>query len=160
MRFQAVHRFPGPAEAVIALLVDPAFHLDLQLPDLAQPEVIDHRDDDQPLIVLRYEFVGHLDGMARRMLGGRRLTWLQELRMDRATRAGRLTFAAEANPDRLRGAADFSLTPENDEIVRRLYGEVVVDVPLVAGMAERRIVPGVLRRLDIEAQSLADRLRG
>ena len=37
-------------------------------------------------------------------------------------------------------------------------GELVVDVPLVGAMAERRIVPGLLRRLDIEAAAVDEHL--
>jgi Protein of unknown function (DUF2505) len=159
MRFEAEHRIPAPVDSVIALLLDPTFHLELGLPDLAQPEVLDHGDDEHALLRLRYEFVGELDPIARRLLGGRRLTWVQELRIDRPARTGRLTFATEADPDRLHGSADVTFVPEDGETLRRFDGEVVVKVPVLAGMAERRIVPGVLRRLDIEATALSDRLR-
>jgi hypothetical protein len=160
VRYRAEHRFGAAPDEVIAVLVDPAFHLALRLPDLTAPEVLDHRSEgSQVLLRLRYEFVGQLDAIGRRLLGGRRLRWLQELHVDRSARTGRLTFAAEGAPERLHGAATFTLAPDGDETVRRLEGELVVDVPLVGGMAERRIVPGLLRRLDIEAQALDDRLR-
>ena len=56
-------------------------------------------------LALRYEFVGHLDPIARRLLAGRKLTWVQELRLDTTTGVGRLSFAAEAEPDRMYGSA-------------------------------------------------------
>ena len=70
-----------------------------------------------------------------------------------------LRFEAERDPKRLHGGARFVLTTVADGTVRRLDGELVVAVPGVGRMAERRIVPGLLRRLDIEAQALNVRLK-
>jgi hypothetical protein len=38
--------------------------------------------------------------------------------------------------------------------MRELDGELVVAIPLVGSRAERKIVPGVLRRLDMEAEAV------
>jgi hypothetical protein len=162
VRFLAEHRYVAPIDAVTAVLVDPAFHRQLELPDLELLEVVDsHTDGNQSVLRLRYDFVGHLDPMARRLLGpGRRLTWVQDLRLDRASGAGRLSFEADADPRRLHGAADVVLAPDDGGTVRRLDGDLVVAVPLIGTTAERRIVPGLLRRLDIEAAALDERLRG
>ena len=163
MRFQAEHDFDGPADRVAALLTDPDFHRHLELPDLSRPEIVAARGDgDTAHLQLRYEFVGQLDPIASRLLGGRRLTWLQDLDLDRATGAGRLRFAAEADPKRLRGRADFTLRPAPGDAgrsVRRLDGELVVALLGVGGMAERRIVAGLQRRLDLEAAALDRQLR-
>jgi hypothetical protein len=159
MHFAAEHRFAAPVDAVIAGLTDPAFHRGLQLPDLKLLDVDAHPNQSETVLRLRYDFVGHLDPLARRLLGGRRLTWLQELRVDRASGAGRLTFAAEADPRRLHGRADVVIEADNGGTRRTLDGELVVDVPIVGSNAERRIVPGLLRRLDIEAAALDQRLR-
>jgi Protein of unknown function (DUF2505) len=159
MHFAAEHRFAAPVDAVIAGLTDPAFHRGLQLPDLKLLDVDVPPNQSETVLRLRYDFVGHLDPLARRLLGGRRLTWLQELRVDRASGAGRLTFAAEADPRRLHGRADVVIEADNGGTRRTLDGELVVDVPIVGSNAERRIVPGLLRRLDIEAAALDQRLR-
>jgi hypothetical protein len=159
MHFAAEHRFAAPVGAVIAGLTDPAFHRGLQLPDLKLLDVDVHPNQSETVLRLRYDFVGHLDPLARRLLGGRRLTWLQELRLDRASGGGRLTFAAEADPRRLHGRADVVIEPDDGGTRRTLDGELVVEVPVVGGNAERRIVPGLLRRLDIEAAALDQRLR-
>jgi len=37
---------------------------------------------------------------------------------------------------------------------RRIDGEFFVKVPLVGGTAERRIVPGIVTRMDVEAAAL------
>ncbi len=159
MRFHAEHRFNGSKQAVGALLSDPAFYLGLGLPDLSRPEVLEQREDgDDAMLRLRYEFVGSLDPIVHRLLGPNRLAWIQEVRIDRSAGSGALRFEAEKDPRRLHGAADFVLTAAGDGTIRRLDGELVVAVPGIGRMAERRIVPGLLRRLDIEAQALDDQL--
>ncbi|MGH9216107.1 MAG: DUF2505 family protein [Acidimicrobiales bacterium] len=159
VRFAAEHRFDAPVDAVVAGLTDPAFHRELQLPDLKLLDVDTHANQAEAVLRLRYDFVGHLDPFARGLLGDRRLTWLQELRLDPSTGAGRLTFEAEADPRRLHGRAAVALEPSGGGTRRRLDGELVVAVPVVGSRAERRIVPGLLRRLDIEADALDRRLR-
>jgi hypothetical protein len=159
VRFAAEHRFDAPVDAVIAGLTDPAFHRELQLPDLKLLDVDEHTNQTETVVRLRYDFVGQLDPFARRLLGDRRLTWLQELRLDRATGAGRLTFKAETDPRRLHGRAEVTLKPDDGGTRRTLDGDLVVAVPVVGSRAERSIVPGLLRRLDIEADALDRRLR-
>lgn len=161
MRFQVEHRFDGPPDAVAALLVDADFYQDLDLPDLSRPEVLSSGSGgEHPVLRLRYEFVGSLDPFARRLLGHHRLAWNQVVRLDPSARSGELTFAAAADPKRLHGSAQFTLEQDDGGCLRRLSGEVVVAVPLIGPPAERKIVPGVLRRLDVEADAVNARLAG
>jgi hypothetical protein len=159
VRFHAEHHFTAPATAVATLLTDPSFYLGLVLPDLSQPEVLEQRADGATLVVrLRYQFQGNLDPIAQRLLGADRLAWIQEVRVDPSAGSGTLRFDAEKDPRKLHGAADFVLTESEDGTVRHLDGELVVAVPGIGRMAERRIVPGVLQRLDLEAQAIEDQL--
>lgn len=159
MRFRVDHRFPASPEEVASVLADPEFYLHLELPDVGAPVVLDHRVAGAVTALrLRYEFVGNLDPVARRLVGRDRLSWVQEIEVDRAG-SGRLTFGAQADPRRLHGSAEFSLAAEGEGSVRRLSGELVVAVPAVGQWAERRIVPGLLRRLDIESEAIEGRLR-
>lgn len=165
MRFRAEHTFQGPADAVVAVLVDADFHRQLQLPDLSAPEVVSaDTSGDQAVLTLRYEYVGQLDPIVRRLLGDRQLTWRQELSIHRTRGTGRLTFAAEAAPDRLNGAATVTVEDVADAAttrsVRRVAGDFRVAIRPIGGMAERRIVPGLLRRLDLEAAAVDRRLTG
>jgi hypothetical protein len=156
MRFHVEHEFPAAPSAVAEILCDPAFHTTLDLPDLSRPEVVESGASGTDRVLrLRYEFVGHLDPIARRILAGRRLTWIQELRLNVTSGIGRLTFQAESEPDRLHGAADVVLEPlRASETRRRIDGEFFVKVPLVGGTAERRIVPGLVTRMGVEAAAL------
>jgi hypothetical protein len=160
MRFAAEQRFDDVTpDAVAALLVDPAFQVSVELPDLSRPDVVEHVvDGEHARLKLRYEFVGRLDPIALKLLGNHELTWVQELRLDVRAARGSLTFAAEADPKRLHGSADVTLTRDGSATVRRFDGELVVRAPVVGGMAERRIVPGLLRRLDVEADAVRARL--
>ena len=160
MRFHAEHRFSGSEQAVAALLTDPTFYLDLALPDLSRPEVLEHGEHgDDTVLRLRYKFVGSLDPIARRLIGAGHLVWIQEIRVDRSAGTGTFTFEAERDPRRLHGAADFALTAADGDTLRRFDGELIVAVPGIGRMAERRIVPGLLRRLDIESQALDEQLQ-
>jgi hypothetical protein len=159
MHFEVEHRFRGTPAAVAALLGDPGFYRDLVLPDVGTPTVLDHRTDGpRSRLSLRYEFTGDLNLVAHRLLGSRRLAWIQDMEVDTAADSGALRFRAEADPRRLYGSADFVLLAVGNGTVRRMAGELVVAVPLIGPRAERQIQPGLLRRLDIEAETLDRRL--
>jgi hypothetical protein len=159
MRFQAEHRFNGSPDQVAALLTDPGFYQNLVLPDVSNPQVLESSPGDRRSILrLRYRYTGNLDATARRLLGKQRLGWIQQMTVDHATDSGDLTFNAEADPKRLHGQAHFDLRADGSGCVRRLAGELVVAVPIIGSGAEHKIVPGVLRRLDIEARAINDTL--
>jgi hypothetical protein len=159
MRFSVDHDFPAEPKAVMNVLCDPTFQQQLALPDLSLPTVVDvSTAAGERVLKLRYEFVGHLDPIARKVLGSRKLTWVQELRMDSTSLEGALTFAAEADPNRMHGSARITLTGDGNRTHRHMDGELIVRVPLIGGTAEKRIVPGLVRRLDVEAAALTKKL--
>jgi hypothetical protein len=173
VRFVAEHHFGAPPEAVAAVLADPQFYRTLELPDLSLLEVDGSHggSPDDASVRLRYEFSGDLDAIAKRLLGGARLVWTQEVRLDGST-GGSISFSADANPRLLHGEAAFTLEPadgggDGDDghgpgersdsgqgTIRRVTGELTVAIPGIGGMAERRIVPGIVRRLDVEAEAV------
>jgi hypothetical protein len=155
VHFHTEHHFSASPDAVLGVLSDPDFYLGLHLPDLAAPELLSNeRKGQTSTIRLRYEFVGRLDKKALRLLGDKSLTWLQTVVVNSAERAGSLSFGAERQPKMLHGDATFTLAKRAEETVRELDGDLTVAVPVIGSMAERRIVPGVVRRLDIEAAAL------
>ena len=161
MRFGVEHDFAAPGAKVAAVLCDPAFHTELDLPDLSRPEVVASSDEGTArMLRLRYQYIGQLDPIARRIVGGRTLAWIQELRLDTETLTGALSFSAEEDPGRLNGAAEVAITAVGggERCRRRIAGDLHVRVPLVGGTAERRIVPGLVRRLDVEAAALSKEL--
>lgn len=161
MRFRAEHRFAAPPAEVAAVLTDGRFYAGLDLPDVGRPEVLEESHTaEEAALRLRYEFAGHLDPIAIRVIGSLRLTWTQEVRIALGDGSGTLHFEADADPRRLHGRADLALAGAGGGTVRRLDGELVVAVPAVGRMAERRILAGVLRRLDEEAAAVERRLAG
>jgi len=156
VRFEVEHEFPASCAKVADVLCDPAFHTQLDLPDMSRPEVLTTSADGTTRVLrLRYEYTGQLDSIARKVIGGRKLTWIQELRLDTTSYTGTLTFSAEEEPDRLNGSADVTITSlDGDHARRRITGDLHVRIPLVGGTAEKRIVPGLVRRLDVEAEAL------
>ncbi len=161
MRFHTEHHIRGRPEQVVRFLSDPAFYEGLDLPDLSRPEVLAHDASSAGTTIrLRYEFLGNLDPVARRLLGNQRLTWVQEVHVESADGSGTLSFGAERDPKRLHGDARFTLEASGGDTIRLLDGELVVAIPGVGGMAERRIVPGVVRRMDIEAEALDREIAG
>jgi len=141
-------------------MCDPEFQTHLELPDLSLPTVVTHDVDGTIcLLRLRYEYTGQLDSMARRVIGGRTITWVQELRLDRATGTGTLSFSADDDGGRVNGEASVTITAtDGDGSHRRIAGDFHIRIPVVGGTAERKIVPGLVRRLDVEAAALSDRL--
>jgi hypothetical protein len=121
VHFEVEHDFPGPCARVADLLCDPAFHAQLDLPDLSRPEVVASSvDGTTRLLRLRYEYIGQLDPIARKIVGGRKLTWIQELRLDTATYTGALSFSAEEDAGRLNGAAQVAIVAvDGDQHSRR-----------------------------------------
>jgi hypothetical protein len=161
VRFSAEHDFAASRARVVDVWCDPEFHRGLDLPDLSRPDLLAHDVDGTTRVVrLRYEYTGQLDPAARKIVGNRKLTWIQELRIDTASYTGALTFSVDQGGDRLNGDATVALTTnDGDEHTRRsIAGDLRVRVPLIGGAAERRIVPGVVRRLDVEAAALATEL--
>jgi hypothetical protein len=159
VRFTAEHDFPGAPAAVARVLLDPEFHATLDLPDVARPTLLaSEPDGDGGMLRMRYEFVGRLDPIGRRLLGSRKLAWVQELRLDADATRGTLTFRAEEEHDRLRGDGLITLEAKGDGCVRRISGDFVVRMPLIGGTAERKLLPGIVRRMDLEADAVRARL--
>jgi hypothetical protein len=160
MHFEIEHHFTGTASAVLEAMVDADLYRGLELPDLSLPDVLaTERGTSTAKLQLRYTFVGHLDPIARQLLGGGELRWVQLVEVDFEASTGRLSFAAEDQPSRLHGAAAISFSPREHGVERDLDGDVVVAVPFVGPLAERNIVKGLLARLDLEALAIVQRSR-
>jgi Protein of unknown function (DUF2505) len=161
MHFEAEHDFAASPARVADVMCDPAFQTALELPDLSRPEVVESSTDGTArLLRLRYEYVGQLDAIAKRVVGSRKLTWVQELKLDTATYTGTLSFSADADANRLNGEAVVTITAVDGDAgsQRHIAGDFHVRVPLIGGRAERAIVPGLVRRLDVEAEAMAKEL--
>jgi hypothetical protein len=154
--FDADHRFTVAPDAVADGMTDERFVAGLTLPDVAPPEVLDRVENaDGVTLRARYRFVGSLDPLARRILSGDRISWVQEVRVDPSKRAGLLTVRSDVQADRLQCHGRYELEPLDDGGTRRvLHGSLAIKVPIIGGRAERHILPGLLKRIDLEAAEL------
>jgi len=160
MHFEREHDFAGTVERVASIMSDPGFQTQLDLPDLARPDVVAHEvDGASHRLTLRYAYIGQLDPIAQRVVGSRKLTWVQDLRIDASTGAGTLGFSADGVGGRADGSATVTLTTTGAESCRRVIsGDFRIKIPLLGGKAEQAIVPGLARRLDVEADAVAAEL--
>ncbi len=160
VHFECEHDFPGTVEQVASIMSDPAFQTGLDLPDLARPGVVTHEvDGTARRLTLRYEYIGQLDPIAQKVVGGRTLTWVQDLRIDVGTGIGTLGFSADGVGGRADGSASVTISPVGDaSCSRHIDGEFRIRIPLLGGKAEKAIVPGLTRRLDVEAGAVAAEL--
>jgi hypothetical protein len=58
------------------------------------------------------------------------------------------------------GQADITFHLEHDGTSRQIDGDLVVAVPFFAAAVEGRIIAGLLRNLDLEAQAIREQLKG
>jgi hypothetical protein len=153
--FDAKHHFTAPPDDVAAGMTDAEFVGGLTLPDLSAPEVLDRIEDANGVMLrARYRFIGSLDPLARRILGGDRISWVQEVRVDPSKRAGTLTVRSDVQADRLKCHADYRLESTGSGTRRDLRGSLSIKVPLIGGRAEGHILPGLLSRINLEAAAL------
>jgi len=157
VQFEREHEFPGTVEQVASIMSDPAFQTGLDLPDLARPDVVAHEVDGAAhRLTLRYAYTGQLDPIAQKVVGGRTLTWVQDLHIDVEQGSGTLSFTADGVGGRADGSATVAIAVTGAASCRRrIDGDFRIRIPLLGGKAERAIVPGLARRLDVEAAALA-----
>jgi hypothetical protein len=160
VHFEREHEFDGTVERVASIMSAPAFQTALDLPDLARPDVVAHEiNGASRRLTLRYAYIGQLDPIAQKVVGGRKLTWVQDLRIDVSTGVGTLGFEADGVGGRADGTATVTITARGDASCRRVIsGDFRIKIPLIGGKAEKAIVPGLARRLDVEADALATEL--
>ena len=155
--FDVTHEFAAAPGAVAGAMTDAAFVASLRLPDLEPPDVLGRTSDANGTVIrYRYQFVGRLDPIARRILGNDRISWVQEVRVDPSGTRGDLAVTADAHPERLRFSGDYTLTAHGAGTTRRLRGTFAIKVPLVGRKAEQHILPGLLQRIDLEAEATRD----
>jgi hypothetical protein len=153
MRFRIEQRFDGSLPAVEDALVDPRFLERLgELPKLGRPTLL-RREEEGGLVhqSVHYEFTGDLNAAVRRVVDPRRLTWVEESTLDRATHRTTWRIVPDHYGSLLRCSGSFQLEAIDDERTRRVAdAEIKVTVPLVGGKVERAIVSGLEEHAELE----------
>jgi len=154
MDFDVQHTFDAPIDRVLTAMVDPAFYTTFTIPDIGPfsttgPET----DGDDLTLGVRYEYVGSLDPMVKRLAGGT-IVLLQDVTVNATTSSGLLNVQPEQHHELLQCTGTFAFAESNGATSRHLTGSLSVHVPILGGKAERSLLPGILDRLETEASAL------
>ena len=167
MRFTVEHKLPGTIERLESLIVDPQLYDRLAplLPGIERIELLASDDRDGQLRRrVRYtpRAKDRVPVFGRGLVTPEMLVWVEESLFDRASH--RIDYHVTPNlPERWRERFDsrgaFTFRQEQDGVVRRVEGEVIVRVPVVGVLAERVLVKEVRAGFDADAAILAGWLR-
>jgi len=160
MKLTATHIFSSPTAAVCEGMGDPDFYATLQLPDVESPELLVRTTKGTRVdIHVRFTYSGKLDPIARRIVGRDHVTWVQRLVIDSATQSCTLTVSPEGGVVPVDCAGTFALhAADGEQCLRTLNGDLRIKVPIIGSRAEKSLAPGIMRRLDLEAQALDEYL--
>jgi hypothetical protein len=151
----ASHHFSASVAAVCAAMGDPAFYAELRLPDVEPPELVSRSVSGERIDVdVRFTYTGKLDPIARRIVGHDQVSWVQTLQIDPSAASCALQVVPAVGMVPVTCAGTFSLLAEGDGCVRTLDGDLRIKVPIIGSRAERSLAPGILRRIDVEAEAL------
>jgi hypothetical protein len=156
MRFSVAHRFAASVEAVETAMTDPDFFAELRtMPGVEPPALLSRRaDGDRVLLDVRYVFSGDLPSVARSVLGRGELAWVQHSIVDLVRHRTDFTIEPEHHAALLDCKGIYLLRGATDHTTRTISGDLRVNVPLLAGRAERAITAGLVERLDAESEVL------
>ncbi len=138
--------------------MDPGFLRRMgEIPELGSPQLLERRVEDHLVHHrVRYRFSGQLSAAVTSVVDPARLSWVEEVTLDRRTHRGQHRIVPDHYGDRLRCAYTTQLQPDAHHGAERLAeGELEVRFPLVGGKVERAIVSGLVERAELEAATLS-----
>ncbi len=159
MQFSVTETIVAERDDVLRSLVDQDYYAFLgdQATSVRAPELLSADDDGRIVHTrVRYAFNGTIEGPAARVVDADKLTWVIETTYDTSEHAGPVVVVPDNYAGLLRCSATLALAAADGTTVRTLSGVLEVRVPLLAGTAERAILGGLTRHLEIETQALRD----
>lgn len=162
VQFSTTNHFNASAANVAEALRDPDFYESLdELPDIAIPEVVSNTaSDDSTLLVVRYRYTGHVDGFVRRFIGNEPLTWLQHTTFEHDTHNAAIKIETEVARELLRCSGTMTLDGDKKTSTRVIAANLDVRIPLISGRVASSLIPGIIARIDAEAEALDGWLAG
>jgi hypothetical protein len=159
VRFTVTETIAATRDEVVRALVDPGYyvHLGQAATAVRAPELLAAAEDDGTIRTsVRYAFDGAISGPAALVVDVDKLTWVIDTTYDTAAHTGTLVVVPDHYVGMLR--CDGTLTLEDDgsgSTVETVTGRLEVKVPLVSGAAEKAILGGFTRHLELEAAAMA-----
>ena len=139
--------------------VDPALlaHMGAQ-PGLGSPELLERvEEDDVVALRVRYRYRGQLSGAVTRVVDRDRLTWVQELELDRSRARATFRIVPDHYANLLRSTGTITVVDDGGGgAVRVTAAQLKVTVPFVGGSAERAIVSGLRDHAAAEQRVVAE----
>lgn len=156
MKLTASHRFAAPTARVCDGMGDPDFYAELRLPDIEPPEVVVRTVKGTRVdIHVRFTYTGKLDPIARRIVGHERVSWVQRLEIEPESRSCALSVDPDVGVVPVTCSGTFTLhDTEGERCLRTFEGDLRIRVPIIGSRAEKSLAPGIVRRLDLEAEAL------
>jgi hypothetical protein len=158
VRFELIQRLRAPLDAVEAAYVDPEFLAELgRLPKLGHPVLLEHQDrGDESWQRVRYAFVGELSPAVKAVVDPKRLTWVEESTLDRASHKTTFRIVPDHYRKLLEASGEITLAAEGGDrgevTVRRSTGDLGVHVPFVGHKVESAIISGLREHADLEVE--------
>ena len=145
MRFTIKQQFAAPLLDVESAYCSPDLLATLAtLPKVGGAELLDQRTEgDRVLQRVRYRFTGELNSAVTAVVDPRKLSWVEESELDRATHVTTWKIVPDHYGSRLSCRGEFRLSEHDGVTTRATDAEIKVHFPLVGGRVERAIVSGL-----------------
>ena len=101
------------------------------------------------------EFLTLHEALDRRVVGHDHVSWVQRLVIDPASESCALSVVPDVGVIPVTCSGTFGLhAADGDQCLRTLDAELKIKVPIIGSRAEKSLAPGIMRRLDLEAEAL------
>ena len=158
MQFTVTETIAAPRDDVVRALGDPGYYTSLgeASSSVRAPELLSASTGTGSLVVrVRYAFTGTISGPAAMVVDADKLTWVIETTYDPSTHTGTLVVVPDHYEGMLRCRGTLTLADRDGATLETVAGLLEVKVPLVGGAAEKAILGGLTRQLELEAGALA-----
>lgn len=158
MRFEVVHHFDAPAEAVANAMLDPDFQNSLgDVGRLAERTVLD-QDTEGGKVVRRTRCVLDIDvgGPAKAFIGDAEPAWIEVATWDPDSMTWSWVVEPEVAAELLEAHGKTTIEDNGDGSARRVTAEVKVRVPIYGGRVENKIAEELQSSYEEEAQRLEE----
>jgi len=159
VQFTVTETIDAGRDEVLRALADPGYYARLGEAATAvrAPELLAVSEDGGTIRTsVRYAFDGTISGPAALVVDPAKLTWVIETTYDTGTHTGTVVVVPDNYQGMLRCRGTLALESGGEgTTIETVSGRLEVKVPLVSGAAEKAILGGFTRHVELEAASMA-----